>query len=232
MLARGVYLPPSAFESWFLSAAHDDAALDRVADALPPRRAARGRDHPRSDRDERDDGRPPAAPRRGAQPRRRALRPAARLPPLRARPADGRARRRAPARRRDITHVVASPLERAQETAAPIAEALGLDGRHRRPADRGRQRLRGQDVRGRRRVAAPARALGAPAQPVPAVLGRAVHARSPADARRGGRRARRRPRARGAVRQPPAADLDRCGRSRAAGGSGTTRASGSARWPR
>jgi glutamate-1-semialdehyde 2,1-aminomutase len=35
MLARGVYLPPSAFESWFVSAAHDDAALDRVADALP-----------------------------------------------------------------------------------------------------------------------------------------------------------------------------------------------------
>ena len=35
MLARGVYLPPSAFESWFLSAAHDDDALERVADALP-----------------------------------------------------------------------------------------------------------------------------------------------------------------------------------------------------
>ncbi|MFC5721963.1 histidine phosphatase family protein [Streptomyces gamaensis] len=28
---------------------------------------------------------------------------------------------------RDITHVVASPLERAQETAAPIAKVLGLD---------------------------------------------------------------------------------------------------------
>jgi glutamate-1-semialdehyde 2,1-aminomutase len=35
MLERGVYLPPSAFESWFLSAAHDDTALERVADALP-----------------------------------------------------------------------------------------------------------------------------------------------------------------------------------------------------
>ncbi len=35
MLARGVYLPPSAFESWFLSAAHDDEALSRVAAALP-----------------------------------------------------------------------------------------------------------------------------------------------------------------------------------------------------
>ena len=35
MLARGVYLPPSAYEAWFLSAAHDDAALDRIAAALP-----------------------------------------------------------------------------------------------------------------------------------------------------------------------------------------------------
>jgi glutamate-1-semialdehyde 2,1-aminomutase len=30
-----VYLPPSAYEAWFLSATHDDAALDRVVDALP-----------------------------------------------------------------------------------------------------------------------------------------------------------------------------------------------------
>jgi glutamate-1-semialdehyde 2,1-aminomutase len=35
MLARGVYLPPSAFESWFLSAAHDDEAMSVIADALP-----------------------------------------------------------------------------------------------------------------------------------------------------------------------------------------------------
>jgi glutamate-1-semialdehyde 2,1-aminomutase len=35
MLEQGVYLPPSAFEAWFLSAAHDDAVLDRVVDALP-----------------------------------------------------------------------------------------------------------------------------------------------------------------------------------------------------
>lgn len=40
MLERGVYLPPSAFEAWFLSAAHDDAALDRVVDALPAAAAA------------------------------------------------------------------------------------------------------------------------------------------------------------------------------------------------
>jgi len=35
LLARGVYAPPSAYEAWFVSAAHDAAALDRVADALP-----------------------------------------------------------------------------------------------------------------------------------------------------------------------------------------------------
>lgn len=35
MLAGGVYLPPSAFESWFVGAAHDERALDRVAAALP-----------------------------------------------------------------------------------------------------------------------------------------------------------------------------------------------------
>ncbi|MEH1026406.1 glutamate-1-semialdehyde 2,1-aminomutase [Micromonospora profundi] len=35
MLAAGVYLPPSAFESWFVSAAIDDAALEHIANALP-----------------------------------------------------------------------------------------------------------------------------------------------------------------------------------------------------
>jgi glutamate-1-semialdehyde 2,1-aminomutase len=35
MLAEGVYLPPSAFEVWFVSAAHDERAIDRVAEALP-----------------------------------------------------------------------------------------------------------------------------------------------------------------------------------------------------
>ncbi|WP_395109125.1 glutamate-1-semialdehyde 2,1-aminomutase [Actinomadura sp. SCN-SB] len=34
-LERGVYLPPSAYEVWFLSAAHDETALERVVDALP-----------------------------------------------------------------------------------------------------------------------------------------------------------------------------------------------------
>jgi glutamate-1-semialdehyde 2,1-aminomutase len=35
MLSQGVYLPPSAFESWFVSGAHDDAAVDRVLAAMP-----------------------------------------------------------------------------------------------------------------------------------------------------------------------------------------------------
>jgi glutamate-1-semialdehyde 2,1-aminomutase len=35
MLDQGVYLPPSAFEAWFLSAAHDDRAIQHVLDALP-----------------------------------------------------------------------------------------------------------------------------------------------------------------------------------------------------
>jgi glutamate-1-semialdehyde 2,1-aminomutase len=35
MLDRGVYLPPSAYEAWFLSSAHDDRAVQTVLDALP-----------------------------------------------------------------------------------------------------------------------------------------------------------------------------------------------------
>ena len=35
MLSQGVHLPPSAFESWFVSASHDDEAVDHVLAALP-----------------------------------------------------------------------------------------------------------------------------------------------------------------------------------------------------
>ena len=35
MLESGVYLPPSSFEAWFLSAAHDDGAMNRIVAALP-----------------------------------------------------------------------------------------------------------------------------------------------------------------------------------------------------
>jgi glutamate-1-semialdehyde 2,1-aminomutase len=40
MLAEGVHLPPSAYEAWFCSAVHDDAALERVERALPIAAAA------------------------------------------------------------------------------------------------------------------------------------------------------------------------------------------------
>src|SRR5215203_4800943 len=40
MLRSGVYLPPSAYEAWFLSAAHDDRAVNRIVDALPVAAAA------------------------------------------------------------------------------------------------------------------------------------------------------------------------------------------------
>jgi glutamate-1-semialdehyde 2,1-aminomutase len=47
MLERGVYLPPSAYEAWFVSSAHDDAAVETILAALPDaasaaREAARG----------------------------------------------------------------------------------------------------------------------------------------------------------------------------------------------
>ncbi len=40
MLEAGIYLPPSAFEAWFVSAAHDDQAIDKIAAALPKAAAA------------------------------------------------------------------------------------------------------------------------------------------------------------------------------------------------
>lgn len=40
MLEAGVALPPSVFEAWFLSSAHDDAALEHIVNALPKAAAA------------------------------------------------------------------------------------------------------------------------------------------------------------------------------------------------
>ncbi|MBX6356519.1 MAG: glutamate-1-semialdehyde 2,1-aminomutase [Micromonosporaceae bacterium] len=40
MLSRGVYLPPSPYEAWFVSTALDDAALEQIAQALPPAASA------------------------------------------------------------------------------------------------------------------------------------------------------------------------------------------------
>ena len=43
MLDQGVALPPSAFEAWFVTAAHDDAVIARIVEALPAAaRAAAG----------------------------------------------------------------------------------------------------------------------------------------------------------------------------------------------
>jgi glutamate-1-semialdehyde 2,1-aminomutase len=35
MLDAGVSLPPSVFEAWFVSAAHDESAINQILDALP-----------------------------------------------------------------------------------------------------------------------------------------------------------------------------------------------------
>jgi glutamate-1-semialdehyde 2,1-aminomutase len=43
MLEAGVYLPPSAYEAWFLSSAHDDRAVQTVLDALPGAARAAGK---------------------------------------------------------------------------------------------------------------------------------------------------------------------------------------------
>ncbi|MCO1579267.1 glutamate-1-semialdehyde 2,1-aminomutase [Crossiella sp. SN42] len=40
LLARGVYPPPSAFEAWFVSAALDERAFERITEALPHAAAA------------------------------------------------------------------------------------------------------------------------------------------------------------------------------------------------
>jgi len=40
MLNGGVYLPPSPYEAWFVSAAHDGEAVARIAAALPGAAAA------------------------------------------------------------------------------------------------------------------------------------------------------------------------------------------------
>jgi glutamate-1-semialdehyde 2,1-aminomutase len=44
LLDAGVYPPCSAFEAWFVSAALDDSAFDRIADALPAAATAAARE--------------------------------------------------------------------------------------------------------------------------------------------------------------------------------------------
>lgn len=40
LLEQGVYLPPSAFEAWFISSAHDEKAMETIYSALPAALAA------------------------------------------------------------------------------------------------------------------------------------------------------------------------------------------------
>ena len=119
MLARGVYLPPSAYETWFVSAAHDEAAVAgwpkpfRTRPARQPRRRIRDRDHHRSRR----------TPRRGRESGWHPVRPPARVPPLRAGPEDGRADGRGDGRARrhggDRVPARAGPGDRGADRGAP-----------------------------------------------------------------------------------------------------------------
>jgi glutamate-1-semialdehyde 2,1-aminomutase len=47
LLDAGIAPPPSVFEAWFLSAAHDDAVLSRIEEALPAAAEAAARAEPR-----------------------------------------------------------------------------------------------------------------------------------------------------------------------------------------
>ena len=118
--------------------------------------------------------RPPAPPRRGAQPRRHPLRPHARATGSPSAAATRPTSSRRPSPTPTSTAVLASPLQRAQETATPLAAAHGLEiGTDDRLIEAGNS-FEGQQGRRRRRRAARPAVLVAAAQPVHAVLGRAV----------------------------------------------------------
>ena len=139
------------------------------------------------------------------------VRPAARLPPLRAGPADGRRRRRGawPSATSPMSSPARWSARRRPPRRSPSRFSLAVG--HRRAAHRERELLRGQDVRRRRRRAAQPAATGEHLRnPFKPVLGRAVHRASPRGCSRAlhaARDAAARPR--GGLRQPPAADLDR-----------------------
>ena len=46
LLEQGVYAPPSPFEAWFVSAAHDEEAIGRIESALPAAAAAAAAERP------------------------------------------------------------------------------------------------------------------------------------------------------------------------------------------
>ena len=209
MLDRGVYLPPSAYEAWFVSAAHDERAVQTVLDALPAAARAAAQAAATSGKEPMADTTIVHLLRHGEVHNPEGVlygrRDGYHLSDL------GRTMAQRVAEtiaERDIVHLRTSPLERAQETAAPLAAARGLTPVARPAGDRVGQRLRGQAVRRRRRRPAQAVGLAPPVEPVEAVVGRALQGGHRPDARRGVRRARRRARARGRDRLPPAADLD------------------------
>ena len=184
MLDQGVYLPPSAFEAWFLSAAHDDRALQHVIDALPAaaRRCCGGGGvktivhllrhgevhNPQGILYGRSTG-------YHLSERGRAM-------------ADRVADRIGD---RDITHIVSSPLERAQETAMPLAAVRGLTVELDERVIESGNIFEGKPFDLRDSILTPAADLVGAAQPVQAVVGRALQGRRRPDvAGRAGRRAR------------------------------------------
>ena len=234
MLDAGVYLPPSAFEGWFLSAAHDDGALDRIVAPCrrPPRAAAAVPEEHGGVTWPDTDGRPPAS---GTA---RSTTPTGvlygRLPdyhlsePGRA---DGRPGRRAPARpRHRAPALLAAGAGPGDDGADRRGARPARD--HRRPGDRGRQLPRGParstlggDLR------RPARRLVAVPQRAAADLGRAVHRDRGADAAGDPGRRRGRRRARGGDRVATSCRSGWPAATPRAGGWPTTRASASAPWP-
>ena len=129
LLDRGVYAPPSAFEAWFVSAALDDGTWDVIEAALPSAARAAAT------------ATPPVGGRAVTGPRTvvHLLRHGevhnpdgilyGRLPGFRL-SANGRDQAEIVAKSladADLAAVVASPMQRAQETAAPIAAMHGLE---------------------------------------------------------------------------------------------------------
>ena len=166
-----------------MSSAHDDAAVQTILDALPPQRRGSG-----GERAGRPDGepcadqtdRPPASgmarcttPRASST----AAATATTSPSWAARWPSASAETLG---ERDIVHLRSSPLERAQETAAPLAAARGLT-----PVIDPRVIESGNVFEGKRfghgdNALRKPRHLDPPAQPAQAVVGRALQ---------GGRRA-------------------------------------------
>ena len=142
MLARGVYLPPSAYEVWFVSAALDAAAVEVIEAALPAAAeaaAAAAGNGAGVDAN----GRARAAARGGAQPGEDPVRPAARLPPLRTGRPDGEGGR--PGARPAGHHVRGGqPAGARPGDSRADRRAVRAAGGGGRAADRERQLVRGQ----------------------------------------------------------------------------------------